>query len=178
MLKKILVCLDGSKYAEGILPYAIERANRFHSEIILLRVIDTPISACVAAIPAMTGQFVPVVAQPHLDGIIRQDEIKNMSYLKKIASRLENIGLDTESVTLRRTSGETIGDAIIRYAMKDKVDLIMMAIRKHNAWRRFVFGSVTESVIRKSVLPVLVVSPRTHQVKESTLENIPQISPA
>ena len=37
MFKKILVCLDGSELAEVILPYALEQAKRFGSELVLFR---------------------------------------------------------------------------------------------------------------------------------------------
>ena len=61
MLKRILVCLDGSKFAEGLLPHAIDRARRFHSKIVLLRVINSNVSASVASMPGMPGQSVSII---------------------------------------------------------------------------------------------------------------------
>ncbi len=40
MFIKILVCLDGSELAEHILPYAIEQAICFQSQIVLCRVVS------------------------------------------------------------------------------------------------------------------------------------------
>ena len=39
MFEKILVCLDGSELAEQILPYAVEEARRFQSQVVLLQVV-------------------------------------------------------------------------------------------------------------------------------------------
>ena len=47
---KILVCLDGSKIAEQILPYAAEQARQFKSRVILFRAYIVPSSAVAADI--------------------------------------------------------------------------------------------------------------------------------
>ena len=44
MLKKILVCLDGSALAEKALPLAAELAGNTQARLILPRVIDKPIT--------------------------------------------------------------------------------------------------------------------------------------
>ena len=43
MIKKILICLDGSKYSEQIIPLAMEIALNFKSEVFLMRVSPEPI---------------------------------------------------------------------------------------------------------------------------------------
>ena len=42
MFERILVCLDGSEYAEQILPYAESEALVHNSEVVLLRVVSGP----------------------------------------------------------------------------------------------------------------------------------------
>jgi len=42
MFERILVCLDGSKLAEQILPYAKEEAVHFDSQLTLLEVVTVP----------------------------------------------------------------------------------------------------------------------------------------
>ena len=51
MLEKILVCLDGSKPAERILPYVTKETSSLNSKIILLSVIDPPDSLVSLNIP-------------------------------------------------------------------------------------------------------------------------------
>jgi nucleotide-binding universal stress UspA family protein len=49
--------------------------------------------------------------------------------------------------------------AIDDVARREKADLIVMATHGRSGWRRFLFGSVAERVIRTTCLPVLVIPP-------------------
>ena len=49
MFQKILACLDGSKLAEQILPYAAEQAVRFSGSLVLFQVVS------IASFPTPTG---------------------------------------------------------------------------------------------------------------------------
>lgn len=176
MLKKILVCLDGSKFAEGLLPYAIERARHFNSKIILLKVINSNVSTYVFSLPGMAGQpvqSVPIIAQAQLDSMIREEEVRDRLYLESVATRLRGVGLGVEVVAWRRAAGDGIGDAIVTYAAEHEVDLIMMAAHRRSFWKRFIYGSITESVIRKSSIPVLVVNPTDTEI-EMVLCSVPE----
>jgi nucleotide-binding universal stress UspA family protein len=51
MFDRVLVCLDGSKLSEQILPYAVEEALRFQGKLVLLQVVPEP----VAFSPGITG---------------------------------------------------------------------------------------------------------------------------
>ena len=66
MFKKILVCLDGFKFAERILPYAIERAKSYSSKIVLLRVINVNFGTYTSPIPGHP----PLITSEVMDGII------------------------------------------------------------------------------------------------------------
>jgi nucleotide-binding universal stress UspA family protein len=48
-------------------------------------------------------------------------------------------------------------DEITRVAEEEGVDLIVIATHGHTGWRRFVFGSVAERVVRLAPCPVLTV---------------------
>jgi len=54
MHRKILVCLDGSKLAEAIIPYAVEQARKFNAELVLFRVTTEP-TIISPAIPGSPG---------------------------------------------------------------------------------------------------------------------------
>ena len=55
MFEKILVCLDGSKLAEQILPYATEQAKRFNSKVVLFQAFTIPSTIAVAEAQAATA---------------------------------------------------------------------------------------------------------------------------
>ena len=144
MFEKILVCLDGSSLAEQILPYAIEQALHFHSKLILLRVIMVP----GRALPG-EPELVEIEDKP---STAKEDEVA--TYLDNITNSLCEKGLDVESVIISARKPDI---AIITYARGNDVDLVAIATRGYSALGQLVFGSVAESVVRKSGLPALIV---------------------
>ncbi len=156
MFKKILVCLDGSKFAERILPHAIERARRFNSKVILLQVITVNVGAYVTPVPGHLPLFTPQL----LDSIIRREETRAKFYLSSVVARLRETGLDVDAVVLQKMAEGTIASTIVTYAAENEVDLIMIATHGYRGLKHFVFGSVAECVIRESALPVLVIKPQ------------------
>lgn len=156
MFKKILVCLDGSKFAEKILPHAIGRAQRFNSQVILFRVIRVNIGAYFTHIPGQPPLIMPELA----DGIIREEEKRAKSYLNSVAAQLRGAGLNVDSVVLPKIAGGTIASTIVTYAVDNEADLIVMATHGYSGWKHLVFGSVVESVIRNSAVPVLAIKPQ------------------
>lgn len=173
MLKKILVCLDGSKFAEGILPHAIERARRFNSKVILIKVITVNFAPYATVVP---GQPELAISPKQLDIVIREKETRAKSYLDGVAKRLRAMGLDVDWVAINGITRGSIAGTITTYATQNEVDLIMMATHGHSFWKRFVFGSVTESLIRNSNTPVLVVKPKDAEAKEDAFGEVPQTS--
>jgi nucleotide-binding universal stress UspA family protein len=146
MFNKILVCLDGSKLAEQVLPYAIEQALRFKSQLVLLSVI----------VPATSTSTVWEPAPQELVEKQAEAEKAAEAYLKNIINRLsEEKGLRAEYLTLEGLVAETI----VEYAQKNKVDLIAIATHGLGGLRRLAFGSVADFVLRNSNVPLLVIRP-------------------
>ena len=143
MFEKILVCLDGSNIAEQILPYAIEQALHFHSKIVLLRVIRVPGRALPGEPELVEEEDKPVTAE--------EDEI--VTYLDNVTDALSEKGLDAEGVIISARKPDI---AIITYARENNVRLIALATRGHGAIGQMIWGSISESVLRKSGLPLLV----------------------
>ena len=46
---------------------------------------------------------------------------------------------------------------IVELAEKEKADIIVIATHGESGWEKFLFGSVTEKVIRMAACPVLTV---------------------
>ncbi len=143
MFEKILVCLDGSSLAEQILPYATEQSLHFHSKIVLLRVIRVPGRALPGEPELVEEADKPVTAE--------EDEI--VTYLDNITNALLEKGLDVEGVIISARKPDI---AIITYARENNVRLIPLATRGHGAVGQMIWGSISESVLRKSGLPLLV----------------------
>ncbi|MDD5094889.1 MAG: universal stress protein [Dehalococcoidia bacterium] len=154
MFDTIIVCLDGSPLAEQILPYAAEQARRFGSKVILFRVITATDAVLVPTTP--TGEPLTMASQVSPELIDRETKEAN-DYLCKAAIPLEEIGLKPEIVTL---FDPLPGAAIVDYANQHQVDLIAIATHGRSGFKRAVFGSVADYVLRESHLPVLLISPR------------------
>jgi nucleotide-binding universal stress UspA family protein len=149
MFGKILVCLDGSKLAENILPYAIEQAKRFGSEIVLLRVIIEP-TILSPALPGMPGLPLGV------EKSIIKDESDAETYLTSMADRLQSE--EKLRVSYDRVLGAA-GPAIIEYCGEQKVELIAIATHGRSGLGRAVLGSVADYVIKHSDVPILLIRP-------------------
>ena len=137
MFEKILVCLDGSKSAEQILPYVESQALKFSSKVILLQVADIP-----------TGKNQTTTKQT------QKVKSEGKAYLKGIARPLQVQGVEVECVVLQSRS---IGEAIVDYANENKVDLIAISKHSYISTGQFVFGSVADFILDESELPTLVI---------------------
>jgi nucleotide-binding universal stress UspA family protein len=146
MYEKLLVCLDGSDFAEQIMPYLVDLASRLGSKMLLLEVVtETPtISA---------GD--PGVVVKSLDTISRSRR-EAETYLESIAAPLRARGLGVECAVLEGPAGETI----VQYSEKSHMDLIALSTHGRGGLGRAVFGSVADYVMRHSTVPFLCVRPR------------------
>jgi nucleotide-binding universal stress UspA family protein len=152
MFKKILVCLDGSKLAEAILPYAIEQAKCFGSELVLFRAISEP-SAIGLAIPGMPGLPLETSgAGKHL----LEDESEAEMYLKSFQDKLQSE--EKLIVSYEKVLGPA-GPSIVEYCGKNQIDLIAIATHGRSGPGRVVLGSVADYVIRRSGMPILLIRP-------------------
>ncbi len=152
MFKKILVCLDGSKLAEAILPYAIEQAQRFNSDMVLFRAFSEPATISLA-LPGMPA--VPVDSK-RVDKRLIEDENESETYLKSLAIKLHDEAKVT--VTYASVLGAA-GQAIVEYGREQGIDLIAIATHGRSGPGRVVLGSVADFVIRNSRLPILLIRP-------------------
>jgi nucleotide-binding universal stress UspA family protein len=152
MFKRILVCLDGSRLAEQIMPYATEEAIRFQGKLVLLQVVQEP----VAFSPGIPGEA-PVPVQT---GVMVEETKEALNrakdYLEKLAEPLRKKGIQVKTVAIPGRADE----AILDYANTNSMNLIAIATHGRGGLRRAVFGSVADHVLRESGLPVLVIRPQ------------------
>ena len=151
MFEKILVCLDGSKLAEQILPYATEQAICFNSKVVLLQAFTIP-----STVAAAEAQAAPTIATDLMQEEVKILGAKAKAYLEEVGTSLREKGLDATSIAIQGTAG----DVIVSYAQIESVDLIAMATHGHSGLGRAIFGSVADHVLRESGLPILVIRPQ------------------
>lgn len=144
MFQKILVPLDGSPLAEGILAHAKVLAKGLHSQVILLHAVEA------FPLDYVDGELEPYAARaaefihPLAEG-----------YLDRIARKLIRAGVDAE---MKLVQGRA-ADEILAYAEGEGVGLIAMSTRGRSGPSRSILGSTADRVLRCGEQPVLLVHP-------------------
>jgi nucleotide-binding universal stress UspA family protein len=141
MYKKILVPLDGSKIAEGVLPHAKALAHSEGAEIILLNVVANPAVEFAFADPSIAAQT------------IAEEEMLGKKYMKEIEARLKSEGFNVSSII---TEGSA-ANAILKASEEMGVDAIAMSTHGRTGPAHWLIGSVAEKVVRHSKIPVVLI---------------------
>jgi nucleotide-binding universal stress UspA family protein len=143
-LSSVVVPLDGSDLAEEVLPSVVDLAKKLDLEVILFRAYTVPY-----AIYGAGGSY--TVDQDQLLAAIDVDVSR---YLEEKADVLRKTGL--EKVFCASKEGLS-ADQIIKFARRTPDNLIAMCTHGRSGVKRWVLGSVTETVVRHSGDPVLVI---------------------
>ena len=146
VLKSVIVPLDGSELAESILPVVEELAKKFQLEVILIRAYAIPYGAYTAG----EGFYDPV----NLEAFLARLRAETIDYLEGKAAQMKRKGLAEVSYVAREGLS---ADEIIKFARATPDTLIAMCSHGYSGVKRWVLGSVTETVVRHAVDPVLVL---------------------
>ena len=141
MYQRVVVPLDGSLVAEGILPFIEQIAGPLDIEIILLHVVP-PAALDAVTIAEEVGAEDPIIKDLNAQG-----------YLEPLVESLQAKGV-------RAGARVRIGDPareIVTAAKELKADLIAMTTLGGTGLGRLLFGSVAEAVLRASPIPVFLM---------------------
>lgn len=143
---RLLVPLDGSRFAEAALPVARELARGLGATLALVEGYHLP-----DAFLAVTGEVAPV----DVVTLLNEEQSAAKSYLEETAKRLRADGYEVET---RVEAGEA-ADLILQGERDPRTELVVMATHGRGGVMRVVFGSVTDTVVRLGSRPVVVVRP-------------------
>jgi nucleotide-binding universal stress UspA family protein len=139
--KRVLVALDGSPSAEAVLRFLLEIAGPLDMTVVLLRVLEP--------VPPRVIEASRHVVVDDLEGRRRDAD----EYLAPIAASLRAKGVDVSSQVRRGQPA----DEILAAAREGQADMIAMATHGRTGLGRLLFGSVAESVLRQSPVPVFMI---------------------
>ena len=138
-ISKILAPVDFSERSAAEIDCAQAVAAHFRSKLVLLHVV-TPsqmeIGAMESGLSVVTGLY---------------------------RARVEQAGYDLDAISLPDLTPESVrrvvatgepADAIVEWAHKEAVDLIIMPTRGYGAFRRFILGSNTAKILHDADCPV------------------------
>jgi nucleotide-binding universal stress UspA family protein len=159
IFKKILCPVDFSEYSILALRYASALARDNDAELIVYHSIPdlTP------AISYLEGEFLLTVS----DALINNAKSTLESWVKKY--------VDTDLAVEKIIGQGNPAESIVDTSRKHKVDLLVMGTHGVTGYERFLMGSVTNRVLHKSSVPVLVVSKTSHHFIYENDQNPVQI---
>ena len=141
-ITRIVVPVDFSEYSKNAFRYAIDCAQTFDAEMILVYVIEPIIYPADFSF----GQ----VALPSIEHELQERGLDQLQIL---------IGKEVPSGVRARAvirSGKPFVE-IIQLAKEEQADLIIIATHGHSGIEHVLFGSTAEKVVRKSPCPVLSI---------------------
>jgi nucleotide-binding universal stress UspA family protein len=145
IFKTVIVPLDGSEAAESVLPTAADMAKKLDLEIVLFRAYHIPYNAYAGDGGAYAVNFDELMAG-------MRDEANE--YLQKKVTEMKTLGVERVSALAKEGFA---GDEIIALGRNTPNGLIAMSSHGRSGVKRWVLGSIAETVARHTADPVLVV---------------------
>jgi nucleotide-binding universal stress UspA family protein len=140
----VIVPLDGSALAEQVLPYVADLAIHLNLSVRLFRAYEVPYVIYEAG--GSSGV--------DIEGFTANIEKTAREYLEEKCHELRQAGL--EKVCYAVTEGNS-ADEIVKYSRRNPNKLIAMCSHGRSGMKRWMLGSVAETVARHSGAAVLIV---------------------
>jgi len=146
MYKVIMAPTEGSDSEKGAITVAVKLAHRFEADLRLVRVKSEPLVV-------ETIAQLPVVQTEQL---VREERLAHLRRLEALGSECRALG---EIRVMTALEDGPVAPTLRDYALKFNVDLIVMSSHARGGVKRITLGSVTDYLIRRTNIPVLVVRP-------------------
>ena len=162
MFEHILVPLDGSPLAEGVLPHVVAAARTsesqaFEPRVTLLRVLERPSATSLnRAIDPLDWGFIKAEAK---------------AYLEEATARLRQVGVQTDNELLEGQAAQRIIDC----AHEHHVSLIILSSHGRSGLSGWNVSSAVQKIILHAPMPVLIVRAFHPQTRELTGVNYRRI---
>jgi nucleotide-binding universal stress UspA family protein len=144
MPSSVLVPVDGSNFAEHALPYALGIARRTGATL-HLALVHVPAEI-------LSPNYPLVDALESRDAELREHDA---SYMESLVERLKPSGVDLKPALLRGRVGSALAD----YVDAAAIGLVVMTTHGRGGLQRAWLGSTADSLIRHSMIPILLVRP-------------------
>jgi nucleotide-binding universal stress UspA family protein len=155
-MKKILVPCDFSEPAMEAFQFAVDLASHSGGKVVVLKVIDLPISTYGASIDMPIYNYSPSLLKD-----LEMDARKNYEKMFK------KFGKGADNISFAIVHGPT--SAMIRdYIDEKKTDLVIMGTHGATGVQEFFVGSNTEKIVRFSKVPVFAIrkAPKISSIKD------------
>jgi nucleotide-binding universal stress UspA family protein len=158
-IKRIMVALGFSDYAEGIFKYADKLAQKLRAELIVANVIN---SRDVEAVTAITNMGYDLDPERYVKEL--KEERRNA-----FDEIVKNAAIPRSSIKLILPVGNPI-DQLLKIIVAENVDLVVMGVKGRTDLEHILIGSVAEKLFRRS--PVTVISYRDEKTRQRLKKRI------
>jgi nucleotide-binding universal stress UspA family protein len=146
MYKVIMAPTEGSDSESAAISVAVKLAQRFDAELRLVRVRSAPL---ILETIAQT----PVIPTEEM---LLEERLAHLRKLEALGAECRSLG---EIRVITALEDGPVGPTLREYAEKFRIDLIVMSSHSRGGLKRIALGSVTDFLIRRTNIPVLVVRP-------------------
>lgn len=155
-IKKIMLPVDGSATSMKAARIGINLSMKFRSDLIGLTVID------LMSLPY--GYFLTQPGTRSHDNILEEKRTEAKKWLNEIEKSMSEAAVGEPQAIKVKFRSEIIEDpfsrvesAIINYAEREGVDLIVMGTRGRSGFKRILLGGVASGVLSYAHCPVMTV---------------------
>ena len=143
-IKKIMAAVVYTEHAEGLIAFAAKIAESMNAELLIVNIINVRDVEAVGSISAMGYE---VDGDHYVSGI----KAERRQALDEILAR---VSFPAEKMSAIFQLGHPV-DEILKIAMHEKVDLMVMGIKGRTDLRHILVGSVAEKIFRRSPIPII-----------------------
>jgi len=148
-VRKILVATDGSENANRAVEAAAALAKQFDCELVILNVIATMVP------PVYFSRGFSFPADEYYSKYFEEAGKRAATLVNEAVKDTKLAGVNARGVYLRSTL--SVAEAIMEYATKEDVSLIVVGTRGNGGFERLLLGSVSSAIVSHAHCAVLVV---------------------
>ena len=152
-LSRILIALDGSEQSMRAADLATSIAVKHDAELLALYVFYSQLGY------AYASYLSKIEDSPSIAAIVNSAKQEASHWFEAINNKIAYSDKNENHITLKSeviVTSTSVPAAIIDYASKNRVNLIVIGTRGRSGIKKVLLGSVAQEVIRESRCPVLV----------------------
>lgn len=140
-MKTIVAAIDFSDATDHVVETAVEQAKAFGAKLHLVHVLEPE--------PAYTAYGFTPDEFPAMHAF--HEEAR-----KRATKRLEEVAAGVDGVERHLAEGSPL-HALLEYVKKNGIDFVILGSHGHGMVASLLLGSVAEGMVRKAVVPTLIV---------------------
>ena len=147
---KILVCIDGSDSSIKAAGHAIELAKKHEAQLITLNVVVSQLGYAYSA-----GAFGLAGTPGAINDLLVKARQEAQKWFDEVGKKAASQGVKVKADII--ASPTSVVPAIVDYAEKNGVDLIVTGTKGRSGFTKLLLGSVASGVVTYASCPVMVV---------------------